>query len=250
MRPSTFFADNAASFGDTFILEGPEAHHAIAAQRIRSGEVIDIVDGRGVRVRSRVAHAEGTHTLHCVREERTVEPETELQITVVQPLIKDGELAVELLTQVGVDVIVPWQAQHSIVQWRGERAAKAHTKWQHAAVHAAKQARRSHWPTIAPLATHDHVGELLASADCALMLEADAPVPIADVQLPVRGSVVLLLGPEGGLTPAELVHFNAALQVRLGPEVLRSAVAGSAAVIALKSQSSAWRKPPMTGSPV
>jgi len=250
VRPSTFFADNAASFGETFILEGPEAHHAIAAQRIRPGEVIDIVDGRGVRVRSRVAHAEGTHTLHCVREELIVEPEPELQITVVQPLIKDGELAVELLTQVGVDVIVPWQAQRSVVQWRGERAAKAHAKWQHAAVHAAKQARRSHWPAIAPLASRDHVGELLASADCALMLEADAPVPIADVQLPARGSVVLILGPEGGLAPEEMTTFDGALQVRLGPEVLRSAVAGSAAVIAMKSRSSAWRKPPMTGSPV
>lgn len=233
MRPSTFLDVDAGERGETFTLHGAEARHAIAAQRIAVGEIVDIVDGAGVRLRSRVAGIRGTDQLDLIVEQRSEELPAPIQVTVVQPLIKDADLAVDQLTQVGVDQIIPWQAQHCVVHWRGDRVAKGHTKWVNAMQQAAKQSRRARWPHIAPLASTAQIQALVAAADLACVLEADAATPIRDLDLPAAGSVVLIVGPEGGLSPAEESAFELAAPVRLGAQVLRSSLAGAAAVLAL-----------------
>jgi 16S rRNA (uracil1498-N3)-methyltransferase len=233
VRPSTFLDVHAGEHGETFTLHGAEARHAIAAQRIAVGEIVDIVDGSGVRLRSRVVGLRGNDQLDVIVEARTVEPPPPVLVTVVQPLIKDGELAVDHLTQVGVDQIIPWQAQHCVVHWRGDRAIKGHTKWVNAMQQAAKQSRRSRWPRIAPLASTQQIQAVVAAADLACVLEADAAMQLRDVTVPATGSVVLVVGPEGGLSPAEESAFGSATPVRLGAHVLRSSLAGAAAVLAL-----------------
>src|SRR5207249_3264670 len=110
---------------DRVVLDGPEGRHAATVRRIRVGEQVDLVDGLGTRVTGAVSAAtKDTLTVEVTR--RVVEPRPEPRLTVVQALAKGdrGELAVELATEVGVDTIVPWQADRCQLSWSGERGVK------------------------------------------------------------------------------------------------------------------------------
>jgi 16S rRNA (uracil1498-N3)-methyltransferase len=164
---------------------------------------------------------------------------------VVQALPKGdrGELAVEVLTEVGVATVVPWAAARSVAVWRGERAAKSLVRWRSTGHEAAKQARRAWFPEVVDLATTDDVVTLLSTADVALVLHEAADLPLSALEVPDTGSVVVVVGPEGGLTDDELAAFahTGARGVRLGAEVLRTSTAGVAAVSALLARSPRWR---------
>jgi 16S rRNA (uracil1498-N3)-methyltransferase len=165
-------------------------------------------------------------------------------VTVVQALPKGdrGELAVEVLTEIGAARIVPWASARSVAVWKGERAAKSQAKWQSTAREAAKQARRAWHPDVPPLATTDEVAALIGSADLAVVLHEGASEPLGAIAVPDAGEIVVVVGPEGGLTDDEVSGFVAAgaVAVRLGDEVLRTSTAGVAAVAALLSRTGRW----------
>jgi 16S rRNA (uracil1498-N3)-methyltransferase len=160
---------------------------------------------------------------------------------VVQALPKGdrAELAVELLTEVGVDEIVPWAASRSIVQWTGERGVKARAKWQRTAAEAAKQSRRTRVPHVAePVGLAD----VTARTGTVLVLHEAATEPLSTTALPGTGEIVLVVGPEGGVSDEELAALTAAgaRPVRLGEMVLRTSTAGAAAVAALSVRVGRW----------
>jgi 16S rRNA (uracil1498-N3)-methyltransferase len=172
------------------------------------------------------------------------EPAPVPMITVVQALPKGdrGELAVELLTEIGVDVIVPWAARNCVVQWKGERGQRGHRKWTDAAHAAAKQSRRARFPIVAPLSTTADVEARIREAGLALVLHEEAVDLLADVVPPTHGELLVIVGPEGGIAPDESDRFEAAgaRAVRLGPTVLRTSSAGIAAVAVLLARTSRW----------
>jgi 16S rRNA (uracil1498-N3)-methyltransferase len=172
-------------------------------------------------------------------------PRPSPDVVVVQALPKGdrGELAVELLTEIGVARIVPWAAARSVAVWRGDRVVKSLARWRGTAREAAKQARRSWFPEVADLATTADVVAILAGASLALVLHEEAASPFAALDVPAVGPVVLVVGPEGGIAPEELAAFTeaGALTVRLGAEVLRTSTAGVAAVSALLARTPRWR---------
>jgi 16S rRNA (uracil1498-N3)-methyltransferase len=153
-----------------------------------------------------------------------------------------GELAVEVLTEAGAGRIVPWAAERSVAVWKGERAVKSLARWRATAREAAKQARRTWFPEVAPLATTGDVADLVAAADLAVVLHEEASVPLASVPVPAEGRLVVVVGPEGGLTDEEVAAFVAAgaVSVRLGAEVLRTSTAGVVALGALLSRTPRW----------
>ncbi|WGY03937.1 16S rRNA (uracil(1498)-N(3))-methyltransferase [Nocardioides sp. QY071] len=229
--------------GDAVTVEGHEAHHAVVVRRLRVGERLLLTDGLGLVATGEVtATAKRAFTVSVTAVEDHPEPRP--SVTVVQALPKGerGELAVEVLTEIGVARIVPWAAARSVAVWKGERAAKSHAKWQATAREAAKQARRAWHPTVLPLAGTDEVVDLIGSADVAVVLHEDATEPLGALALPADGDLVVVVGPEGGLTEAEVGRFVAqgAVAVRLGAEVLRTSTAGVAAVAALLSRTRRW----------
>ncbi len=230
--------------GDQVRVEGDEAHHAVAVRRLRVGERLALTDGRGTTVvGSAVETGKRRFTVSAEEVETVAEPQP--RVTVVQALPKGdrGELAVEVLTEVGVATIVPWAAGRSVAVWRGDRADRSLARWRASAREAAKQSRRAWFPEVTPLATTDDVVTLLGSADLAVVLHESATESLASLQTPDAGSVVVVIGPEGGLTDDEVATFAEAggHGVRLGSEVLRTSTAGVAAVAALLSRTSRWR---------
>jgi len=231
------------SAGSTVEVTGDEAHHAVAVRRLQVGEELVLTDGLGTSARGTVASTGKRVFTVDVAYVETEEAPTPA-ITVVQALPKGdrGELAVAMLTEIGVSEIVPWAASRSVAVWRGERAQKSHAKWVATAREAAKQARRSWFPTVAPLASTDQVAELLAGAELAVVLHEDATLPLAALELPESGRIVVVVGPEGGISAEELelLASPGARPVRLGDEVLRTSTAGLAACAALLARTSRW----------
>jgi 16S rRNA (uracil1498-N3)-methyltransferase len=230
-----------ASPGLEVVLDGDEGRHAATVKRIRAGEQVVLTDGGGRSARCVVLDAgKGSLTVRVESVDHVDRPLP--HVTVVQAIPKGdrGELAVEMLTEIGVDRIVPWAASRSVAVWRGERAAKSLAKWRVAARTAAKQARRSWLPEVAELADTADVVALLADADLAVVLHEAAQVPLAALSLDGVGSVVVVVGPEGGISDDELAAFGSADVVRLGSSVLRTSTAGVAAVAALLSRTPRW----------
>ena len=246
MTPPIFVLDDlgAAAPDAVVTLDGPEGRHAVSAMRLAPGEAVALVDGRGRRVSGSVLSLHGRDRVD-VRVQTVVDEVIPVPtITVVQALAKGdrGERAVELLTEIGVDVIVPWAARNCVARWTQDRADRGHRRWVDAAHAAAKQSRRARFPTVAPLATTSDVVSLVEGADLALLLHEVADTSLGAVTLPTSGDVVVLVGPEGGIAPDEVAALEdaGAIPTRLGPTVLRTSSAGMAAVAALLARTERW----------
>jgi 16S rRNA (uracil1498-N3)-methyltransferase len=230
---------------DSCTLDGPEGHHAATVQRLRVGEELLLADGRGGTATAEVV-AVGRGTLDLtVTSRRYVEP-PDPRLVVVQGIAKGdrGELAVQAMTEVGVDEIVPWAAARSVAQWRGERGVRARDKWAATAREAAKQARRPWLPVVSgdPDRSTGEVAGRIGAAARAYLLHEEADVRLSTVPLPVGGEILLVVGPEGGIAPAELSALREAggVPVRLGTEVLRTSTAGVAALAVLSARLGRW----------
>ena len=229
--------------GGTVVLDGPEGRHAATVRRIGVGESVLLSDGRGTRATAEVVAA-GKAELDLAVTAVEEDPEPALRLVLVQALAKADrdDQAIESATELGVDEVVPWQAARSIVVWRGDRAAKALRKWESVVTAAAKQSRRSRVPVVAQPVGQRALVERIRDSALALVLHEDAATPLAGQSLPDAGDVLVVVGPEGGISREELAAFEeaGAVAVRLGSTVLRSSSAGPAA-LAVLSAASRWR---------
>ena len=229
--------------GDVVELGGDEARHAVVVKRIRVGEQLVLTDGAGTSATVTVGATSSTSLSATVDEVATAGPELP-RVVVVQAIPKGdrGELAVEMLTEVGVDVIVPWAAARCVSVWRGDKQTKALAKWRSTARESAKQSRRAWFPAVAEMVGTADVVALLRDADVPVVLHEAASGPLGDLPVPGRGEIVIVVGPEGGISEEELAAFAAvgAEPVRLGSSVLRTSTAGVAATAALLARTR-WR---------
>ena len=225
--------------GDVLTVAGPEGRHAVDVLRLGAGERVRVSDGRGLLVEGSVLSAEGSALqVHVLARHDVPAPTPEFVLVQALPKGDHGPLAVDLATELGVDRIVPWTAARCVTKWRDDRIDKGLAKWRAAARSASKQARRPRVPEVtAPMSTRQVIG-LLGDVDLTLVLHEQARRPLAQVDVPAEGTVVVVVGPEGGITDGEVVAFRAAgaQSVRLGPEVLRTSTAGAAALAALSAR--------------
>lgn len=241
-----FYADDLPPVGGIGRLTGPEGRHAATVRRLRSGERLVVADGEGRAVLATVAEV-GKGELDYVVLDRSIEDPPTPRVTVVQALPKSerSELAVELATEAGVDTIVPWQASRSVARW-DNKAAKGVARWRSAATAAAKQSRRLRIPVVTDLqsttAIRTLVADTVAAGGRALALHEVGATPIADI--PMRGcpELLLIVGPEGGLSETEIADFTAvgAVSTILGPTVLRTSTAAAVALGAVGVLTDRW----------
>ena len=244
MTLPVFWTDRLdAGVGQRVTLEGDEGRHAVAVRRLRVGEELVIGDGNGRSVVAQIEEVAKNSLVAVVsevRERQAPEP----RITVVQAIPKGdrGELAVEMLTEVGVDRIVPWAASRCVAVWRGERAAKSLAKWRSTAREAAKQARRDFVPEVTEVVTTADLVAMVGEADVAMVLHESATSGITALEAPATGEIVLVVGPEGGVSPDELEALGSAGAhvVRLGESVLRTSTAGVVAAGVVLAGTDRW----------
>ena len=263
MSNQCFFMDRGTlgnpGAGDQLSLEGPEAHHAVNVKRVRAGEMIDLVDGTGVRASVEVIDTDKS-SLRAVVRNVDHEEANPVRVTLIQALAKgDRDLqAVESAVELGIDAVRPWQSERAIVRWNEAKAAKALGKWEATVLAALKQSRRTFLPEVAPmlstaglvqefaarisgdvptlvLVLHERGNDSVASVVEAWKAELPVSTPDSGISGP-HAEVFLVVGPEGGISDAELEKFMqvGAKPALLGKHVLRASTAGPAALVLVR----------------
>ena len=231
----------AAAVGSLISVTGSEARHAVTVSRIAVGESVAIGNGLGLVVTGAVVSAEPG--AFVVRVETAVEtPQNSQAVWLAQALAKGDrdEHAVQQATELGADGVIPWAAQRSIVKWEGAKIRKGHERWSAIVREASKQSMRAWLPEVADLASTTILAALARDSRM-LVLEPTAATALTELQ-PDGRDVVLVVGPEGGIAPAELSRLEGAgaMLVRLGDTILRTSTAGPAAIAVLNAQLGRW----------
>lgn len=235
--------DQEPKVGDLVELTGTEAKHAISVRRMRVGEAIQLSNGLGLRVRGAIDSIDG-QVLSVRATEILREAHPTLAITLVQALAKGDrdELAVQAATELGISSVIPWQAERSISRWDGAKIAKGVDRWQTIATEAAKQALRATHPIVQQPVTTKQLAAQVDSFDLMLILDPTSSTGLTSLKIPATTKVAIVVGPEGGISSAELAELENAggKLVHLGESILRTSTAGLAAISALKAMSGNW----------
>lgn len=237
-----------AVVGSELPLPPAAGRHAVSVLRVRPGEGVEVTDGRGWRAGAQVVSVSGRDACILRISEVMWEPEPMVRFVVAQALLKgdQAERAVDLLTQVGVDEIIPWRAERCVARWDGDRTARGEQRWADALAAAALQSRRARWPVLHPAADlaglTTRIAEVRGSGGATLVLHEAADDGLMLEALPTRGDTLIVVGPEGGLTEHEVAALTSvgAHPTRLGTPVLRASSAGALAVAACSGQNR-WR---------
>ncbi len=267
--PAFLILDDAlehAGRGAALTLDGEEGRHAAKVARIGVGEQILLTDAAGRQVLTEVTAArKEALDLHLLAEPSAPARRTP-RLTLVQALATGGrdEQAVESATELGVDRVVPWQAERSVAVWRGEKQRKGRAKWENTVRAAVKQCRRPGIPRVdEPVSTAqlaDEVRRCTEAGSLVLVLHEQESVGLmsladelramgrssaadeASASVGAAAQIIVLVGPEGGIADGELAQLReaGARSVLLGPEVLRSSTAGPAAIAVLSALIGRW----------
>ena len=229
-------SDNAPLVaGSTVTLEGDEARHASSVARLTPGENVALTDGRGLMAQSVVQESSAQRVTLVVASVEDVAPLTP-EVWLVQALAKGDrdERAVEACTELGVDRIIPWQAARSVARWSGEKIEKSVARWQRIAGEASKQSLRAWVPGVENMVELQQLVDM-ASSTRMVLLEPMASLALHQAIPAGDQPVVLVVGPEGGISPEEreALENAGATSASLGPLVMRTSTAGVAALSVL-----------------
>ncbi len=247
MSAALFYVDAVPEVGQLAVVDGDEGFHAASVRRIRVGEELDLSDGAGAMAHCVIEEVAKARLSARVLQRWAVEP-LKPTVTVVQALPKSdrSELAVELATEAGADAVVAWQAARCVARWDGLKADKGLRRWRAVARAASRQSRRPHIPSVTGVMTTAElvadVREAVASGGTVLALHESATEPLAKHHVAQSDSLMLVIGPEGGISDEELAALSdaGAKVIRLGPAVLRTSTAAAVALGALGALTARW----------
>ena len=231
---SLFFVPEISD-GSKIVVDGDEAHHAIKVMRMEIGEELQVADGKGNWAQGSITAIDKKSFTISISD-RGQSSRTHPEFVVIQALTKSdrSKEAIELLVEGGVDRIIPWQSDHCVAKWKVEMGEK----WESAV-------RRYSLPVVEAPITLKGIRERFTEKSLLLILHESAQEKLSVVVSPSAIShehIVLVIGPEGGLSIDEVREFEAigGKIVRLGNPVLRSAHAGLAGLAAVQALMKHW----------
>ncbi|MGZ4514837.1 MAG: 16S rRNA (uracil(1498)-N(3))-methyltransferase [Mycobacterium sp.] len=247
MVATLFYVDALPDIGSLAVLDGDEGFHAATVRRIRPGEQLVLGDGAGGLAHCEVEHA-GRGGLRARVLKRWSVAAGRPPVTVVQALPKSerSELAIELATEAGADAVLAWQAARCVASWQGTRVDKGLRRWRAVARSAARQSRRAHIPPVdgvlSTAGLTQRIRDEVAAGAVVLALHESATDPLTNIDVARANSLLLVVGPEGGIAPEEIAALTeaGAVAVRLGPQVLRTSTAAAVALGALGVLTPRW----------
>jgi len=231
-----FVEDLPTTVGAHYEFSNDDANHAIRVLRMQTGAEFMLSDGNGAWSQVKAVEVSKKSMQVQVMDSGYQEP-LATTITVVQALPKGDRAkeAIELLTESGVDRIVPWAASRSI--------GKGTDKFAITAREASKQSRRFRIPQVLDIASTTQICEAIKLSDLAIVFHESATQKLSD-QISSHNvqNLLIIIGPEGGITDEELAAFQGAgAKIALmGRPILRSAHAGIAAVSAVSALLKVW----------
>jgi 16S rRNA (uracil1498-N3)-methyltransferase len=240
-----FYVDALPETGALAVVDGDEGFHAANVRRIRPGEELDLGDGHGTIAHCVVEDVTKGRLTARVLDRKTVAAPAPA-VTVVQALPKSdrSELAIELATEAGADAFVAWQAARCVARWDGPaKIDKGLRRWGAVARSAARQSRRPYIPSISGVvSTGELVQRVRDVGATALVLHESATLKLAELPVAQADSLLLIIGPEGGIADDEVTALSeaGATAVRLGPTVLRTSSAAAVALGALGVLTPRW----------
>jgi 16S rRNA (uracil1498-N3)-methyltransferase len=213
-------------------LAGSEAHHARDVLRMRVGERLVLFNGRGREITAEIVHLGSDEIgLRKLHEAETLPLQCRIVLGQAIPKGKNMDLIVQKAVEIGAAEIAPIISDRTIVHLDSENVVQKQSKWQHIAVEAAKQCGQNWLPHVhAPR----KLSEFLASVQSFDLQLIGSLQPGAQHLKKVLAdyssehqhrprSVLMLIGPEGDFTPAELglAHRHGCHPITLGPIILR-----------------------------
>jgi 16S rRNA (uracil1498-N3)-methyltransferase len=236
MRLSRFFIDAPLSLGAHELPEA-QAHYIGRVLRMAEGDAVQVFDGSGQEFRGTLAEVGKKRVLVQLNEQFAGQVESPLRIHLGQGLSRGERMdwAIQKATELGVNEITPIFSERCEVRLKDERADKRLLHWRQVAISACEQCGRSTVPVIHPP---------LLLADWLKQTDAELKLVLHPVAEPLVGharpsSLAFLIGPEGGLSDAEVEQAKTAgyHAARLGPRVLRTE---TAPVVALAVAQQLW----------
>jgi len=227
------------------VLAPDRAHYLLDVLRLRTGDAVEVFDGRGRRLRASIIAVDRRGARLAIADEIPGAPASPLRLTLVQGIAQGDrmDLVVEKACELGAGRIVPVFAARGTVRLDEGRAARRHAHWQRIAEAACMQCGRDDLPVVeAPLALPAWLSNAGATGDPGasprrLLLSPTSTAPLRGAGIDASRPVEILVGPESGLSPAEEAQAVAAgfEPIRLGGRILRTETAGLAALAALQA---------------
>lgn len=237
MTAPRFYCPEILAQSGTAELPEQAAHHAARVLRLQAGDRVSVFNGRGGEGEARITDIGKRNVTLEIVDWHDVERESPLQVLLAQA-ISAGEkmdFTLQKAVELGIGNIQPLASERSVVRLSGERAEKRVAHWQGVVIAACEQSGRNRVPEVAPIRPLlDWLGQ--QDEGLRLMLSPVAEVGLRDLPKPT-GNITLLIGPEGGLSPAEAeaAQRYGFTPVRLGARVLRTETAALAALAAMQT---------------
>jgi 16S rRNA (uracil1498-N3)-methyltransferase len=239
MRLSRIFVDAALTPGARVELPATAAGHLVRVLRLGAGDPLVLFDGRGGEFAAHIDGVRGTNVSVLVGDAAPVERESPLLLRLAQGVSRGErmDLVVQKATELGVSEILPVLTERSVVRLDARQAQRKAEHWRAIAIAACEQSGRNRVPAVAAART---LGEFLRGDvmdSTRLLLSPAAGVRLSEIPRP-QAAVTVLIGPEGGLTPAEQESAMARgySGVRMGPRVLRTETAAIVALTLLQRE--------------
>ena len=238
MRTTRIFTERPIAAGTSLDLEEAPARHLRTVLRLRVGDELLLFDGSGSEFGARLGAITRNRVTAAVGERVREEPQPPLHITLVQAVAKGEhmEYALQKAVELGISRFAPVLTEYGVVRLTGERLENRRQHWRRIAIGACEQCGRAHIPEILPpRPLQEWLDESRTEPASRLTLDPTATRGLKDVAAP-SGAVHCLIGPEGGLTAAEvnLARELDYLPIRFGPRILRTETAAAAVITAVQ----------------